>query len=220
MIHDSIRLLKAKFQEFRVHHPDHGSIELYLAYFMKIISGIWRIFLAQIYLRGCKKGKFVTVYGRPMMRGTGKVILGNRVAIWSVFARSKLIVHHGGALIVGNYSRINGVHISVKQSVIIGRNVRIGPYSLIMDSDFHDINHRECSGKSKSIEINDDVWIASNVTILKGVKIGEGSIIAAGAVVTRSVEPYTMVGGVPARPIKSLKPQVRCTSVLEDVNIC
>lgn len=50
--------------------------------------------------------------------------------------------------------------------------------------------------------IGNDVWIGSNVVILPGVHIGDGSIIAAGAVVTRDVEPYTIVGGVPARQIR------------------
>lgn len=219
MIKEATHLVKSKFREFRVTYPDYSQLQLLFAFCAKVISGFWRLFMAQVYLHRCKKGKFVTVNGRPMMRGCGKVILGNRVAIWSIFARSKLIVHYGGALIVGNYSRINGVHISVRQSVIIGKNVRIGPYTLIMDSDFHDVNNRESIGKSKSIEICDDVWIASNVTILKGVKIGQGAIVAAGAVVTRSVEPYTMVGGVPAHTIKYLKSNCRSRIVLDSVNI-
>lgn len=50
--------------------------------------------------------------------------------------------------------------------------------------------------------IGDDVWIGSRVIILPGVKIGSGSIIGAGSVVTRDVEPYSVVGGVPAKLIK------------------
>lgn len=52
------------------------------------------------------------------------------------------------------------------------------------------------------IVIGDDVWIGVNVTILSGVKIGQGAIIAAGSVVTKDVEPYSIYGGVPARLIK------------------
>lgn len=50
--------------------------------------------------------------------------------------------------------------------------------------------------------IGNDVWIGARVTILSGVSIGDGVIIAAGAVVTKDVEPYTIVGGVPAKPIR------------------
>lgn len=219
MTKDAKKLFKVKFNEFRINHPDFGALRLYAAFLTKAVGSVFRILLASLYLASCERGKFVTVNGKPMLKGSGRIVLGRRVAIWSVFTKSKLIVHHGAALIVGDYSRINGVHISVKQSVIIGKNVRIGPYTLIMDSDFHDIKRRELSGKSKSIEIGDDVWIASKVTILKGVKIGQGSIVAAGAVVTRSVPPYTMVAGVPARPIKDLREKTFRSPLLNDVNI-
>jgi acetyltransferase-like isoleucine patch superfamily enzyme len=53
--------------------------------------------------------------------------------------------------------------------------------------------------------VQDDVWIGHGATILKGVTIGMGSIVSAGAVVTKDVEPYSIVGGVPARVIKSRK---------------
>ena len=55
----------------------------------------------------------------------------------------------------------------------------------------------------KDVIIENDVWVGANVTILKGVEIGEGSIVAAGSVVTKSVPPYSIVGGVPARVIKA-----------------
>ena len=74
-----------------------------------------------------------------------------------------------------------------------------------MDSDFHDIQEHSSEGKSAPIIIHDNVWIASRAMILKGVTIGEGAVISAGAVVTKDVPPYTMVGGVPAKVIKELK---------------
>nr|WP_262922778.1 DapH/DapD/GlmU-related protein [Roseivirga pacifica] len=55
------------------------------------------------------------------------------------------------------------------------------------------------------IVVNNDCWIASNATILAGVTIGEGSIIAAGAVVTKDIPPYSIVAGNPAKVIKSRK---------------
>lgn len=57
-------------------------------------------------------------------------------------------------------------------------------------------------GKSFSVVIGNDVWIGHGVTILAGVTIGDGAVIAAGAVVTKDVEPYSVVGGVPAKLIK------------------
>ena len=56
----------------------------------------------------------------------------------------------------------------------------------------------------QDVVIEENVWCGANVTILKGVTIGRGSIIAAGAVVTKSIPPYSLVGGVPAKVIKLL----------------
>lgn len=52
------------------------------------------------------------------------------------------------------------------------------------------------------VVIEDDVWIGANVTILKGVTIGRGSVVAAGVVVTKSCPPYSIIGGVPAKVLK------------------
>lgn len=55
------------------------------------------------------------------------------------------------------------------------------------------------------VKIKDDVWIGAGVIILSGITIGECSVIGAGAVVTKDVEPYTVVAGVPARKIKDIE---------------
>ena len=78
---------------------------------------------------------------------------------------------------------------------------------LITDTDAHPMDYmaRRSSNegtKSAPVVIEDDVWIGANVTILKGVTIGHGSVIAAGAVVTQSFPPYSIIGGVPARLLK------------------
>jgi len=73
-----------------------------------------------------------------------------------------------------------------------------------MDCDFHGVDNRTETAPAAPIIVEDDVWLATRVTILKGVRIGRGSVVAAGAVVTKDVAPYTLVGGVPARLIRSL----------------
>jgi len=62
--------------------------------------------------------------------------------------------------------------------------------------------HYNWKGKGQKIVVEDDVWIGYGSTVLSGVKIGEGSIIAAGSLVTKDVEPYSIYGGVPAKKIK------------------
>ena len=198
--------LKEKLRRVRSEHPGESLVGIYARYGLRLMSIGFRLLSSRVYLSGCTKvGALVSTNGKPMIRNSGTIILGNRVAIWSVFDRTKLLVQRGGRLSIGAYSRINGVHISVKQSVTIGKRVRIGPYSLIMDSDFHDITDTMKEGKVKPVTIGDDVWIASKVTILKGVTIGKGAMVAAGSVVTRDVPDYTLVAGVPARRIKNLK---------------
>lgn len=67
------------------------------------------------------------------------------------------------------------------------------------DKDLYDL-HRHTD---QDVVIGEDVWCGANVTILKGVAIGRGSIIAAGAVVTKDIPPYCVAAGVPAKPLKS-----------------
>lgn len=88
----------------------------------------------------------------------------------------------------------------------MGKYVMIGP-SLLITGDDHrfDIVGEAVifSGRpeQRDLVIEDDVWIGARTTILKGVCIGRGAVVAAGAVVTKDVDPYSIVGGVPARLI-------------------
>jgi acetyltransferase-like isoleucine patch superfamily enzyme len=197
--------LKLKFRKVKEEHAGRSWGGICFQYVIKLADIGLRMLAAKIYLRKCTVGLLVSTNGKPMIRNQGKIILGDRVAIWSIFDRTKLLVQKDGILSVGDFTRINGVHIAVKKSVTIGKRVRIGPYSLIMDSDFHDVSNTEMEGKIEPVTIGDDVWIASKVTILKGVTIGKGSMVAAGSVVTRNVPDYTLVAGVPAKPLRKLK---------------
>lgn len=114
---------------------------------------------------------------------------------------------------IGNDVQI-GSHASFIASIAfihIGNKVRFGPHVTIRGG-----NHRynipckflydyTLSGKKteddEDVIVEDDVWIGTNVTILKGTTIGRGSIVAAGALCNKSVLPYTIVGGVPAKII-------------------
>jgi len=94
----------------------------------------------------------------------------------------------------------------------IGKKVIFGPNPTIITGDHRidligkfiiDITDEEKLPENDApVTIEDDVWCGANVTILKGVTIGHGSVIAAGAVVTQSFPPYSIIGGVPARLLK------------------
>lgn len=110
-------------------------------------------------------------------------------------------VNQGAFLQLGSGYANNDVEIVCFNKIIIGENVAISKGVIIRDSDNHIINN-QVDDMTKPIEIGDHVWIGLRAIILKGVKIGNGSVIAAGAVVTRDVPPYSLVAGVPARVIK------------------
>lgn len=82
----------------------------------------------------------------------------------------------------------------------IGRNVNVSSYTLLITAS-HDVRSANFAGYTMPIKIEDRVWIATGATILPGVTLGSGSVVAAGAVVTSNVEPRAVVGGVPARKI-------------------
>lgn len=85
----------------------------------------------------------------------------------------------------------------------IGNNVAIGPYVRIRDSDSHDFEYPGYNKPNTApIIIEDHVWIALGVTILKGVTIGEGAVIAAGSVVNKSIPPHCLAGGNPAKVLR------------------
>jgi acetyltransferase-like isoleucine patch superfamily enzyme len=93
--------------------------------------------------------------------------------------------------------------IIAKEHVFIGKDTQIAFGVTISDHDFH----KTYSAGSANIEtapvyIGQNVWIGMHAIVLKGVTIGDGAVVAAGAVVTRDVPPRCLVGGVPAKVIK------------------
>jgi len=89
----------------------------------------------------------------------------------------------------------------IRGGIVIGDNVNISGFSYFI-SQYHNINDPYGHTKLSKIIIEDNVWIATNSTILPGVKLGKGSVVAAGSVVTKNVTPYSVVAGNPAKEIK------------------
>jgi acetyltransferase-like isoleucine patch superfamily enzyme len=105
---------------------------------------------------------------------------------------------------LGDYVSL-GEHVTIAGQglVHIGSHTMIANYTMIVTVT-HDPNAEimDDSYIVLPIEIGDNVWIGANAIVLPGVKIGSGSIVGAGAVVTKDVPSNTIVGGVPARPIR------------------
>lgn len=106
-----------------------------------------------------------------------------------------------GGISIGNNTTINkGVHLDGRGEIKLGSNISISPNVKIITAS-HDINCPDFALTLKPIVIEDYVWVCTAAIILPGVLLGKGSVIAAGAVVTKNVAPYTIVAGNPARVI-------------------
>ena len=113
---------------------------------------------------------------------------------------------------VGDYTSIpkGATFYCTEASLAIGKKVIFGPHPTIITGDHRiDVIGKYIMDSTEKLPendapvvIEDDVWTGANVTILKGVTIGRGSVIAAGAVVTKSFPPYSIIGGVPAKLLK------------------
>ena len=139
---------------------------------------------------------------RLMIRSIGgKVVFGDDVYIGPEVS---IECSTGGELFVGKRVTINrGTFIVSRQLICIGDNVLIGEYCSIRDND-HEWSSvttpiRDQGYSTKTVNIEDDVWIGRGAVIAKGVTIGKGAIIGANAVVTKDVTPFSVVVGVPAQ---------------------
>ena len=154
-------------------------------------------------LKRIKKGLFRLYRILSFRKGIyGKYGIGNK------FMKNVLISEGS---IVGNYNYI-GSKTTINKAIIgnycsIAPNVTIGPgeHNITHFSTCERINEKMglmCDLEEKECVISNDVWIGANVIVLRGVHIGNGAVLAAGAVVTSDVPDYAVVAGVPARIIK------------------
>ena len=163
--------------------------------------------------------KNIAINGKLVICGNGKIILGNGVTINSSLRsnpiggqeRSLFVVSKGAKLEIGNNSGISNTAIVCKQHIRVGRNVMIGGNTKIYDTDFHSLDYKKRLSPKTDIAVNrpisieDGAFVGAHVIILKGVIIGEKSIIAAGSIVTKSVPAGELWGGVPAEFIRKLE---------------
>lgn len=112
----------------------------------------------------------------------------------------------GKNITIGKNVFINsGCHFQDQGGIVIGDNTLIG-HNVVLATINHDLNPlNNRKNHYAPINIASNVWIGANATVLPGVTIGEWAVIAAGAVVTKDVPPYTVVGGVPAKVIKTVE---------------
>ena len=163
---------------------------------------------APLYLRAADDvGTLVRTIGRPRIQNFGRMVIGDRVILRSVNVPVELCTEPGAVLSIGDDCSINyGASFGVTERITVGARVRIGPYVMIVDSEYHDVYARDRRPPSRPVVVEDEVWIGAKASVLPGVTIGRGAVVGTAAVVTRDVAPYTVVAGVPAVPIRALDP--------------
>lgn len=182
------------------------------------VNEVRRIFMAPIFrllfaMHGLRIGSGWRIYGMPIIqryRGS-RIEIGERAWVRSWRSSNPLSPNHAvvfatrtaDALIkIGNDVGLTGTMIVAAESILIGDRVLIGANSTIVDTDFHPIDWIERQknpekGKTAPIVIEDDVFIGMNCIILKGVRIGKGSVIGAGSVVACDIPEFSIAAGNP-----------------------
>jgi acetyltransferase-like isoleucine patch superfamily enzyme len=171
---------------------------------------------------GVQYGKNLKSYGSPVIdlwKG-GKLTIGDNVVfnngrLYNMIGRQQsccFVVRTGAELIIGSNTGMSATAIVCTSKITIGNYVKIGGNTVIYDTDFHSLDALQRSVLSSDIAntrnapviIGDHVFIGAHSTILKGITIGENSIVGSCSVVTKNIPPNEIWAGNPAKFIKSL----------------
>jgi acetyltransferase-like isoleucine patch superfamily enzyme len=158
-------------------------------------------------------------FRRMTSRMEPAITIGQQV---SIYAGCSFALDENATCSIGDFTLLNGALVMASERIEIGAHVLISWNVGIADSDFHPMDavqrrldtmalapyHKDRPARppigTKPVKICDNVWIGFGAVILKGVTIGENSVVAAGAVVTKNVPPNTVVAGNPAIVVKQL----------------
>lgn len=146
---------------------------------------------ARVLLRGREVGEGVLATGHVRVAGSGRVSIGDQVVLGGGMVPIELRSHRGATLRIGAGCVFNyGASLEAWQSVVLGERCMVASFVRVADRS---------PGRTAPITIGDDVWLAHGALIEPGVTIGAGSVVSAGAVVTRDVPPGSLAAGNPAR---------------------
>lgn len=160
------------------------------------------------------------IHGRPIIQKHlhSTITIGNHLQLRSTARSNPLSPHHPvvistrtphAALNIGDFFGMTGGSIVADEYIQIGDNVSVGANTIICDTDFHPLRQTERlrapnQGATAPVVIENSVFIGMQCLILKGVTIGEGSVIGAGSVVVKNVPAGVIVAGNPAQVIREL----------------
>jgi acetyltransferase-like isoleucine patch superfamily enzyme len=191
----------------------------YWLYYPPLVSGAVATLIHKlIYGNSFRIRRGAKIWGsyRVLILGGGTIVIGERFhcvssanrSLITLFSPVRLTAFDQGRITIGDNVGLNGTAITAVKKISIGDETMIAPNTIIVDSDFHNPwpPDQRWTGKPEGAEvtIGKRVWIGMNVIVLKGVTIGDNSIIAAGSVVTHDIEADCLAAGNPARKVKSL----------------
>ena len=169
----------------------------------------------------CGEGVFAD--GQPLIVNSGVISLGDGVRLSSHPVQSHIVAGAKALVEIGKRVSIGyGAAISAESEVRIGDNTTIGPFVVIMDSDFHVAGNRAAHSVATPIRIGRGVTIEARVTVLRGSTIGDGARIKSGSVVSGHIAASAVVGGVPARSLVKESPSEKAdlpTLVMRVLNL-
>lgn len=172
-----------------------------------------RLLYAQCRVRGpLKLGKNIRMHRPVALDGRGSVTLGDDVSLGVLGAPcmgdGKILLQaraSDSAIVIGPGCVLsNNISLIAVQKITLGASCMLGDFCSIMDSEFHGVSvaTRHLPGESAPVTLGDNVWVGSRAMILKGVTIGDNSVVAAGSIVTKDVPANTLVAGIPAKIIR------------------
>ena len=166
---------------------------------VRLLAGAWASFLYNEVLGKLPSRRVRRLYLR---RYLGGVAAGTAVQMRCRFLNGRK-VFLGERNVINFGCLFDGRHFSIRTGI----DVSIGPEATILTLG-HDPQDPGFGVRGGDVVICDRVWIGYRAVVLPGVTIGEGAVVAAGAVVSRNVEPYAIVAGVPARPVGTRQPHL------------
>lgn len=161
---------------------------------------------APLYLRFCDSvGPRARTIGRPDLRNGGEITIGSDLILNSGFACTSIATERGGRVVVGDRVAVNyGVAILARNRVAIGNDVSIGPYCVLDDMEGSPASGSGMGPTGRPIVVEDGAWLAARVTLLPGARVGAGSVITAGSIVSGEIPAGVVAGGIPARVLRSV----------------
>lgn len=172
--------------------------------FSRYVFQAWPALNARIRLRSATSlGRRVRLRGNPVVSNAGRMTIGAQTRLVSTVARLELVTLPSGYLEIGDNVFVNyGTSLVSSEHVKIGNDCLIGSHVMVMDCDFHRVEDKAFDTAGRPVVIEDRVWLGNRSMVLKGVRVGHDSVVAAGAIVTRDVPPRSLVAGVPAKVVR------------------